>query len=56
VNLKSEPHSRYESACIGTVWPPLAALGVNVCQRSLKRTSKGRPPYMYCWNLALGEK
>ena len=27
------------SAAIGIVWPPLAAPGVNVCQRSLNRTS-----------------
>lgn len=50
-------HSRWytihmPSGCIGTTCPPLAAVGVNVCQRSLNRTSRGRPPYMYCWNLA----
>src|SRR5580698_2094247 len=44
------------SGCIGTAWPPLAAVGVNVCQRSLKRTSRGRPPYMYCWNLAVSPR
>jgi hypothetical protein len=42
------------SGCMGITWPPLAAVGVKVCQRSLKRTSNGRPPYMYCWNLAVG--
>lgn len=28
------------SATMGAVWPPLAAVGVKVCQRSLKRTSR----------------
>lgn len=44
------------SGCIGITWPPLAAVAEKVCQRSLKRTSNGRPPYIYCWNLAGQDK
>ena len=40
------------SACIGMVWPPFAAPGENVCQRSLNRTSEQDSQHnMHLWRI-----
>lgn len=42
-SMPTKSMSNFYSA-MGCTEPPLAAVGVNACQRSLKRTSNGLPP------------